>query len=149
MESGKLSESEARRLLAMLKNTVEKAIQFPECGDKIEFHAVGDTKRDMFSLQIYRSKKNVEKYDICALIRICDRPLLELHINPGAAHQNPDGKKIVGSHWHIYSEKYGRNRAFPAENIQSDKFVDNTVLFLRKFNVIKKPNIQFQLEFKG
>ena len=27
--------------------------------------------------------------------------LLELHIDPGKPHMNPDGEKIVGSHWRI------------------------------------------------
>ena len=149
MNSEKLSENEARRLLTMLKNTVEGEIEFPRRGEKIKFHAEGDTKRDKFSLQIYHSNRNSEKYDFSALIKICDKPLLELHINPGAAHLNPDGEKIVGSHWHIYSEKYGRDMAFPAEDIQSDKFVENTILFLEKFNVVRKPEVHLQLEFKG
>ena len=148
MSSAKLSEDDAKKLLSMIKNTIEKEIQFPSRGEKIEFHAVGETKRDMFSLQIYHSNKNVKKYDFCALIKICNIPLLELHINPGGIHRNPDGKKIVGSHWHIYSEKYGRSMAFPAEDVQSDKFVDNTIMFLKKFNVIQKPTVHFQLEFK-
>lgn len=73
--------------------------------------------------------------------------LLELHINPGKVHPNPDGTKIIGSHWHIYTEEYGRQFAFPAENVQSDKFVENTILFLKRFNVIECPTINFQLEF--
>lgn len=61
-------------------------------------------------------------------------------------HANPDGKKITGSHWHIYSEEYGRTVAFPAENIISENFIENTIMFLDKFNVIEKPNISFQPE---
>lgn len=72
--------------------------------------------------------------------------LLELHVNPGKVHPNPDGSKIIGSHWHIYTEEYGRQFAIPAEDIKSDNFVENTLLFLKKFNVIKQPNISFQLE---
>ena len=72
--------------------------------------------------------------------------LLELHVNPGKVHPNPDGSKIIGSHWHIYTEEYGRQFAIPAEDVQSDNFVKNTLLFLEKFNVIKQPNISFQLE---
>lgn len=37
--------------------------------------------------------------------------------------------------------------AFPAEYIKSDKFVETTIQFLDEFNVIEKPEIQFQLEF--
>lgn len=61
-------------------------------------------------------------------------------------HTNPDGEKITGSHWHIYSEEYGRLWAFVAEAIESENFVDNTIIFLKKFNVIERPTINFQLE---
>ena len=33
-----------------------------------------------------------------------------------------------------------------AEDIESDKFVENTIMFLDKFKVIEKPTINFQLE---
>ena len=72
--------------------------------------------------------------------------LLELHVNPGKTHVNPDGRKIIGSHWHVYSEEYGRRQAFPADDIHSDHFVDNTLLFMEKFNIIEKPSINYQLE---
>lgn len=72
--------------------------------------------------------------------------LLELHINPSNIHCNPNGEKIKGSHWHIYDEIYGRQYAFPADNIESDNFLENTIEFLNKFNVIEQPQIHFQLE---
>ena len=72
--------------------------------------------------------------------------LLELHINPSNVHVNPDGTKIKGSHWHIYTERYGRTFAIKAEDIEDSKFVENTISFLNKFNVIKKPNILYQEE---
>lgn len=74
--------------------------------------------------------------------------LLELHINPSNIHSNPDGEKITGSHWHIYSEEYGRLWAFPAENIESGEFVINTILFLKRFNVIECPAVYFQAELE-
>ena len=61
-------------------------------------------------------------------------------------HTNPNGEKITGNHWHIYSEKYGRSEAFSAEDIEADSFVDNTVKFLTAFNVVEQPNVLFQLE---
>ena len=69
-----------------------------------------------------------------------------MHIGPGNRHTNPDGTIIEGSHWHIYSDQYGRTQAFPADDIESDRFVDNTIAFLEKFNVIEKPEVYFQLE---
>lgn len=65
---------------------------------------------------------------------------LELHINPSNVHHNPDGEKILGSHWHIYSEEHGRSWAFSAMDFKDDNFVE-------RFNVIKRrPDIHYQLE---
>lgn len=72
--------------------------------------------------------------------------LLELHINPGKPHINPNGEKIVGSHWHIYTEEFGRKQAFLADDLHSDHFVENTILFMEKFNIVEKPTINYQLE---
>lgn len=74
--------------------------------------------------------------------------LLELHINPGNTQINPDGQKLTRAHWHIYSEKYGRAYAYPAENIQSEDFVGNTIAFLEKFNLIEIPPVNLQLELE-
>ena len=63
--------------------------------------------------------------------------LLELHVNPTAVHCNPDGEKIISSHWHSYSEKYGRAYAFPADDINANGFIENTLKFLVKFNVVE------------
>ena len=71
---------------------------------------------------------------------------MELHINPSRPHRNPDGEILTCSHWHIYSEEYGRRYAFPACNINSEDFIENTLAFLEKFNVVEKPTINMQLE---
>ena len=72
--------------------------------------------------------------------------LLELHISPTQVHINPDGGKITGSHWHIYTEEYGRSLAFPATDINENSFVENTLSFLTRFNVVDPPSINVQLE---
>ena len=86
------------------------------------------------------------KYEIGARIKKNGILLLELHINPGKPHLNPDGTKLVGSHWHIYTEEFYRSLAFPADDIKSNDFVNNTIHFLERFNVIEKPDIHYQLE---
>lgn len=146
MSNYKLTQEEAERLICMLKRTLVGAITFPEKGNDVEFSVNGDTSRDNFTIKIYRGRINYKKYELSARISRDNTMLLELHIDPGKPHQNPDGEKIIGSHWHIYSEEYGRKLAFPAEDIQSDLFVQNTVVFLDKFNVIEKPEINYQLE---
>lgn len=139
MSVPKLSCEEAQRLLEMTKRSLIAELSFPVRGDQIEFDVNGDTKQDVFSINIYRGKIQPLKYNIGARIRKNGIILLELHINP-------NGEKICGSHWHVYTEKYGRNFAFSAENIQSDDFVGNTISFLTKFNVVEQPNISYQVE---
>ena len=144
--SKKLTQEEAERLINMLKNSLVSEIAFPEKGTAIEFDAIGSTKQDHFTTRIYRGRINSTKYEIGARIKKDGIMLLELHINPGKVHFNPDGEKIIGSHWHIYTEEFGRKQAFPAEDLQSDLFVKNTLLFMEKFNIIEKPTVNFQLE---
>ena len=146
MNSFKLTDAEARRLLDMTKKSLVKEITFPAYGNKQEFDVEGDGKSDLFSINIYRGKIQPKKYNIGARIKKNSILLLELHINPTNVHVNPDGNKIYGNHWHIYSEKYGRRYAFPAEDIQDDLFVENTIKFLKRFNVIEEPQIYYQLE---
>lgn len=146
MASNKISQTEANRLLNMVKRTIASEISFPSKGKAEEFNVVGDSKQDVFAVNIFRGKINRFKYNIGARIVKNGIMLLELHINPSNIHTNPDGEKITGSHWHIYSEEYGRFWAFVAEDIESENFVDNTIIFLKKFNVIERPTINFQLE---
>ncbi len=142
----KITQAEADRLLRMLKRTLISEISFPEKGESVEFQVAGDGKQDIFAINIFRGKINRLKYNIGARVVKNGVLLLELHINPSNVHSNPDGKKITGSHWHIYSEEYGRLWAFPAENIDSEEFVENTMMFLIKFNVIEFPAIHVQME---
>lgn len=146
MASIKISQKEANELLDMLKHTLISEINFPSKGNFTEFSVVGDKKQDIFAINIFRGKINRLKYNIGARIVKNGILLLELHINPSTKHINPDGEKIISSHWHIYSEEYGRLWAFPAEDFNSEQFVENTIAFLDKFNVIDKPEINFQLE---
>lgn len=146
MSAVKLTDAEARRLLEMTKRSLIAEMSFPSCGGTKEFDVVGDTKKDVFSVNIYRGKIQPFKYNIGARIKKNGIMLLELHINPSNVHYNPDGKKISGSHWHIYTEEYGRAYAFPADDIKNDEFVENTIAFLTRFNVIEQPNITYQLE---
>lgn len=145
-EFKKLTQKEAESLLQMLKETLTKEISFPEKGNSVEFDVVGSTKKDRFTTRIYRGKINPFKYEIGARIKKDGIMLLELHVNPGKTHINPNGEKIVGSHWHIYSEEFGRKQAFPADDIQSDHFVKNSILFMERFNIVEAPTINYQLE---
>lgn len=142
----KLTQAEAERLLNMLKNTLVSDINFPAKNSSTEFDVQGDTKFDLFTIKIFRSKIRHNKYTLGARIKKNGIVLLELHINPSNPHSNPDGTIIRGSHWHIYREGYDRKFAFPTENINDDNFIDNTLLFFNKFHLISKPTVNYQLE---
>lgn len=144
--SEKLTQAEAEELLNMLKYSLIREITFPEKGNATEFNVKGSSSKDLFAIRIYRGRINNNKYEIGARIKKNGILLLELHINPGKPHQNPDGTKLVGSHWHIYTEEFYRSLAFPADDIESNNFVNNTIYFLERFNVIEKPDIHYQLE---
>ena len=146
MASEKLTQDEAERLLSMLKHSLIKEINFPQCGTSIEFDVEGETKQDIFCVNIFRGKINGKKYNISARIKKNGILLLELHINPTNVHINPDGEKLIGSHWHSYDEKYGRKIAFPAYDIKDTDFVENTIKFFDEFNIIEKPKVIYQLE---
>ena len=124
MGQGTITDDEARKMLEMLKSLFEDELNFPLPGKKLEFEAVGENKRDLFVVSIFRGKIQSAKVNIGARIKVNGVMLLELHLNPTNVHQNPDGRKITGSHWHIYTEEYGRSMAYEAEDIKSDNFVE-------------------------
>ena len=145
--SNNLTQNEIEKLLNMLKYSLESEIMFPITqGKRTKFEVIGDEKQNKFSIIIFRGRIHKIKYNIVAQIYNGNILLMELHIGSDLVHTNPDGEKIIGNHWHIFSEKYGRAYAFSAENIDSEKFVENTILFLDKFNVIQKPQVYYQEE---
>ena len=144
--NAELTQEEAERLIKMVKNALIDTIDFPSRGKTKEFDVIGDTKQDVFSINIYRGKIRPFKYNFGARIKKNGIMLMELHINETSVHCNPDGKKIEGNHWHIYRENYGREFAFPAEDLNSEQFVDNTIMFLERFNVVKQPQVIHQME---
>lgn len=145
MSSNKLTDAEARQLLEMTKKSLVQEINFPTRGNEKEFDVVGDTKKDIFAIKIYRGKIQPFKYNIGARIKKNGTMLLELHISPSNVHYNPNGEKICGSHWHIYTEEYGRNYAFQ-QKMSKKMLCRQHDCFLTKFNVVEQPNINYQLE---
>lgn len=149
MASVKISQNEINKLLNMLKNSLIHLINFPGKGATKEFQVVGDTKHDIFTVSIYRGRINSNKYNLGGRITKNDIMLLSLHIGPSNVHINPNGEKITGNHWHVCDEAYGLKWAYPADDLESEQFVENTVAFLSKFHVIKQPQVNFQLELNS
>ena len=138
----KLTDAEARQLLEMLKSSLEKELATPKAGEKRVFEVEGDTERDRFKIQIFRGKIDPDKVSYAALISKDGTYLLGLDLDDSKKHFDPVTEKVVyGSHWHIYTEEFDRRHAFPATDITSKDFVENTIKFLEKFHVIEKPDI--------
>ena len=143
-----LSQEDAEKLLSELKEALIESIHAPENRKSVEFDAQGCSSKNLFSIYIFRGKINKEKVNYSARIKANNVVLLELHVGATNKHMDPiTGDVISGSHWHIYQEGYNHSHAFPAENINSDEFVENTIKFLDKFNVIKKPAVYEQQTF--
>lgn len=146
MAQNQLKQEEIEQLLRALKKALVESINFPKKGQSEEFEVRALTNNEIFKIRIYRGNVNRNKYNFAAIIERYSVPILELHIGPGNRHTNPDGTLVEGNHWHIYSETYGRAQAFPADDVENEKFIDNTIAFLDEFNVIEKPEIYYQLE---
>lgn len=143
-----LTQEDAESLISCLKRTLVDTINAPEKGKNLSFdvESVSMNPPESFVVSIFRGRINRSKISYNARIKLRNTVLLELHLNPTNKHMNPDGTIVSGSHWHIYREGYGIMFAFPADDIQTRDFVENTIVFLKRFNIINNPNINEQLE---
>ena len=141
-----LTQAEADALIRMLKESLVESINFPGKGEKKNFVVQGDSTKDQFDIQLYRGKIAANKMNYGAIVSINKEILLELHVGETLKHLNPDGTWIYGSHWHIYKQKYGRNFAIPATDVNSSEFENNTIKFFKEFNIISPPTVVYQQE---
>lgn len=136
-----LSQDEANRLISKAKHAVEKAFYMPAEGEKnAEFHVQSDSDDEDFVIALYRGSINKGRHSVSARITRLGIPLIRLCVN-GQPHRNPDGERIGGTHWHVYTEGFDDRMAFPA-NLESEEFVDDTIALLKKFHVIQQPTFQ-------
>lgn len=142
----RIPQDEAERLISEVKQCLIDVLYAPEKGKQTVFQLQGRQTMQNYTVTIFRGNKNPGKYNYNARITVNNIVLLELHINPTNRHINPDGQIIIGSHWHIYKEGYDLRYAFPAKEVEEADFVNNTVLFLKKFGLLELPAIYDQLE---
>ena len=146
MGATKLTNAEATKLIEMVKKALIAEIDIPTRGGSKTFDVAGEAKTDLFTVSIFRGAVSRTKCNFGARIKKNNIMLLELHVSPTRVHVNPNGEKITGSHWHIYTEEYGRSQAFLVGDINEDSFVENTLNFLERFNVVNPPEVNMQLE---
>ncbi len=145
--SAHLTESEAEAMLNELKYALIDLLNLPGKGDSVSFDVKANDSANIYTIGIFRGSVNSRKMNYNARIKLNNTTLLELHINAGNRHMNPDGELVTGNHWHIYREGYGHSYAFPVPDISDHDFVDVTIRFLERFHVVERPKILEQIEF--
>ncbi len=125
--------------------TESRKFIFPSMGGKLSIPLFSIDKSEEFSLDITRSVFVLEKTTFQNRGRKT-LILLRLDIN-AAPHRNPDGKKLPGTHLHIYKEGFGDRFAYPLPN-EFNKCT-NSIEFLNVFmdycHIVQKPKINTDL----
>ena len=145
-ESFKITTEEAIRLIDMLKERVsETAIRFPQLGNKIEFEVQAKKEGNKFIINITRGTINKKKCTYQGRTYINSIALLRLDVT-NSFHINPDGKKISGTHLHIYSKENEMREAIPFD-IENADLYDYCLSFFKKFNILEENcGILYQME---
>lgn len=129
-----LSQQEADRLIALIKETVDTMLRLPAAGQKHRrFSVIATDGPEVFDIQPYQGALEPQKQHFTALLDTPKIRLMHLCIN-GRKHRNPDGTVIGGTHLHIYREGFSDSYAIPID-ITSPDFADNLMFFLKEFNV--------------
>lgn len=109
-----LTKTDVDHLLAILKTLVPNPanIKVPNKGDK-DFKNAQSTinVRDRFTIQVYRSKKDIHKMNFSVRYNPNNQMLLRLD-SGDIEHTNPDGMKIIGTHVHFYKDGYETSFAY-------------------------------------
>lgn len=139
---------EANLLINMVKKYIEtNSLEFPNSGGRMEFEVIGERRTDKFVINITRKKKSDKSASYQGRMKKDDTILMRLDVNPSAVHTNPStGEKIIGTHLHIYDEKFEIQEAIPFDIENKDLF-QLCFTFFEKFNIIVKPSISHQTSF--
>lgn len=108
-----LTQTEADGLIQMQKHFVNSStITIPPGLDET-YDLIGDDKREQFMLDLWRGTIRLSKVKYQTRGRKVI-VLVRLDID-GAPHTNPDGKKLGGTHLHLYSEGFEDKWAIPVD----------------------------------
>lgn len=130
-----LTQREADRLIALIKETVDTTLRLPAAGQKhVRFSVIASNEPEVFDIQLYQGAFDPQKQHFTALLDTPKIRIMHLCIN-GHKHRNPDGTVIGPTHLHIYREGFSDGYAIPID-ITSPDFADNLMFFLKEFNVV-------------
>ena len=143
----KLGQHEADTLLAMEKHRAsDRVLTFSSLGQRENIELLSTDKREKFSLDLYRGRRNLSKVSLQNRARQTVS-LRRLDVN-GRKHTNPNGQVVPTPHLHVYREGFGASWAEPAPlDIFSNLNDVWTTLqdFMRYCNISKPPIIRRDL----
>ncbi|KFI54683.1 DUF6978 family protein [Bifidobacterium callitrichos] len=140
-----LSQQDAERLIKEIKKSVDRLVIMPAPGEQNrQFHVRSESDDEDFTIALFRGKRNPNKHSIAARITHSEVVLMRLCVE-GTPHTNPGGSKIGRTHLHVYHEGVDDRVAYPID-IDSPDFVEDTVMLLDRFHVVRKPNFQEGIE---
>lgn len=129
-----MTTEDAKKLIDLLKKIVKGSLIIPEGGKSVfEFKSV-DT-RDEFLISIFNSNKSLN-VTYAGLLKGKNVMLLRLDIKPNGVHMNPDGKKVLGSHIHVYCEEYQDKFAVEFD-VDDEDVYENCLEFFKQFNIVE------------
>ena len=130
-----LSQSEALRLIDLLKRCMDLALYIPSRGKRLDYEVVDiDTNNEMFIASINRRNKFDDKCSFILRYRKTNTILLRLDVGCTAKHTNPDDTVIKGAHLHRYQAGYDEKFAMPV-NLNSKTLIDDLRFFLNEANI--------------
>lgn len=81
-----------------------------------------------YILRAYRGKIELNRFSIHIRFKNYHHHLVRVDFNPGNIHINPDGKRIKGSHIHIYNNEYDKKDQLAIPIDESDFPNVNTLI---------------------
>ena len=122
----------------------EKLWYYPRPGSTIEVPLKSADGRELFSLDIEKHRVTLSKFKVQSRAR---KTLVLARLDfGGPPHQNPDGKRIDGSHLHLYNEEYGDKVAVPLSELPEfckaagmEDLIDRFMTFC---HIIERPKFQ-------
>ncbi len=141
----KMTTKEAEDLIEMLKKLATKKFELPFIGYDKEYE-IESINNSRFKFCFIINRKVKIHHNKCTyMVRDKNTNLNLLRLDVGnVEHKNPNGEKIRGPHLHIYKEEYNTTNNIPYAiefNINDPSLVANCIAFLKKFNVIDRPEI--------
>jgi len=141
-----LTQTEADALIAMVKTFVQPTTISISPGTDQTHEMIGDDKRERFLLDLWRGMLRLSKLKYQTRGRKVI-VLVRLDID-GAPHTNPDGKRLDGTHIHIYREGYEDKWGYPIDVAEFCNPSDIQLTFedfCRYCNVQNTPSFQGEL----